>query len=92
MVTRPEERWHLDKKVPIGIIVAILVQSAMGVWYVSKLDSRIYALEVGKTDQHERDERQDKTTVESMTLLQRQLERIDEKLDRIIEKHTNTRH
>jgi TolA-binding protein len=81
-----DDGWHLDKKVPIGIIVAMLAQGAGGLWFVSKLDARVLALESAQSSQHERDERQDKAAADSMGFLQRQLERMDEKLDRLIER------
>jgi hypothetical protein len=84
--TDADNRWHLDKKVPIGIIAAMLLQFAGGLWFVSKLDARILALEEAKVVQAQRDDRQDGGAKESRAEVLRSLERIDEKLDRIIEK------
>jgi hypothetical protein len=81
-----EEKWHLDRKVPIGIIVAMLGQFGGGLWFVSKLDARILALEASQGAQTERDTRQDQVAKETRAEVLRQLERIDEKLDRLIEK------
>lgn len=39
------ESWHLDKRVPVGIILAIVLQTAGLVWWASKMDSRIASLE-----------------------------------------------
>ena len=36
-----EDSWHLSKSVPITFIVAIALQTAALVWYVSTLDSAI---------------------------------------------------
>ncbi len=83
-----KEQWHLDKKVPIGIIVAMLMQFAGGLWFVSKLDSRIYNLEKDALLQRETDQRQDDSARATRAEVLRQLERIDEKLDRLIEKRT----
>jgi uncharacterized coiled-coil protein SlyX len=85
-MTRDQTGWHLDRKVPIGIIAAMLMQCAGALWFVSKLDARILALEGAQSTQHERDERQDRSSSEALAQLHRQLERIDEKLDRLIEK------
>lgn len=48
------EPWHLDKKVPIALIVTLLLQAAGAVWWVSTKDAedrhrdrRIAALEDG---------------------------------------------
>ena len=39
------EHWHLDKRVPIGLIAAILMQTiALGFW-MGSLDSRISSIE-----------------------------------------------
>lgn len=35
------ESWHLDKKVPIGLIVALAVQFAGGAVWLSRMESRI---------------------------------------------------
>lgn len=37
--------WHLDKKVPLALIFAILVQTAMGFWWASNQDTRLVAVE-----------------------------------------------
>jgi hypothetical protein len=86
MTIDARDKWHLDKRVPIGIIFAMLGQMAGALWFASKLDSRILALEAATLAQHDRDERQDRTNSEGMSMVHRQLERIDEKLDRLIEK------
>lgn len=45
-----QSRWHLDKRVPIALILTIMMQTIGVVWYVSKLDSRIIALEIFAAD------------------------------------------
>ena len=45
-MTMPSSDWHLDKKVPISIVIALFLNVIFGVWYASKLDSRIAFLEV----------------------------------------------
>ena len=36
-----QDSWHLSKSVPVTFIVAIILQTAALVWYVSTLDSAI---------------------------------------------------
>ncbi len=36
-----KDSWHLDKRVPISLIIAILVQAASFVWAVSKLEFKV---------------------------------------------------
>ena len=81
-----KEHWHLDKKVPIGIIAAMLTQFAGGLWFVSKLDARVYALEMAGVTQRERDQRQDDSSQAARGEVLRRLENMDAKLDRLIEK------
>lgn len=35
------EPWHLDRRVPIALIIAIFVQTAGAGFYVARMDSRI---------------------------------------------------
>lgn len=44
-VTTPQTPWQLDKKVPIALIFAIMLQTAAGVWYAAKQDARVEVLE-----------------------------------------------
>ena len=34
-----KEQWHLDKKVPVAIIIVLLTQGLAGAWYMAKLDA-----------------------------------------------------
>lgn len=40
-----DNKWHLDKKVPIALILAIVGQTAMGVWWASNISTRVDNLE-----------------------------------------------
>ncbi len=44
------EGWHLDKKVPLSIICAILMQTAALIVWGSKLDNRVTAMEQNVTN------------------------------------------
>ena len=37
--------WHLDKRVPLALIVTIVVQTAGLVWWASSLSERVNSLE-----------------------------------------------
>ena len=80
-----EGQWHLDKKVPISIIMAMLVQFAGGLWFVARLDARIIALETAQVAQAERDNRQDTNHNDSLSLLRSDMRDIMARLDRLIE-------
>lgn len=46
-----KEGWHLDKKVPLSIILALMVQTGALVMWGAKLDMRVAAVEVKAADQ-----------------------------------------
>ena len=82
--------WHMDKKVPISIVIGMLMQVLVASWYAGKLDSRVLSLEEKQvsivTAQHERDERQDKAGQDNDRLIREELRDINAKLDRLIER------
>lgn len=56
-----DDAWHLDKKVPIALIIVLIGQLVLGIWFASKMhadvtqhDRRIGALE--QTDTRMSDE------------------------------------
>lgn len=43
--TRAQSAWHLDKSISVSMMFAIFGQLGLFVWYASKMDSRVDALE-----------------------------------------------
>ena len=43
------QHWMLDKKIPIGFLVGIILQTCVFAWGAAKMDSRIAQLEVNDT-------------------------------------------
>ncbi len=84
------EGWHLDKKVPISIILALLAQGAGGIWYLGRIEARVTQLEhdtqITIAQQHDRDERQDRAMTEALALLRADMRDLSAKLDRLIER------
>lgn len=81
--------WHLDKKVPISIILALFAQFGMGLWYAGRMENRIDHLEREYQVQIDRDNKQDSNLHSASNLMQSRLDRIDGKLDRLIERTHN---
>lgn len=79
-------QWHLDKRVPITLIITILIQTGTLVWFISKLDSRIIALEMVSITQKERDDRQDRAATDAVSMIRSDLRDLDQKIDRLIER------
>jgi len=46
-----EESWHLDKRVPLAFILAILLQTAGIVWWGSSISERMNSVEREQEDQ-----------------------------------------
>lgn len=78
--------WHLSKSVPITLIVAIVAQTGALIWFISKIDSRIQALEHAAVLQRERDNSQDAAAREALASLRSDIREVDRKLDRLIER------
>lgn len=34
-------KWQLERKIPLGIIIAILLQTLTAIWWAAKLDTRV---------------------------------------------------
>ena len=86
MATQNSESWHLDKKVPLSLIFAMLFQAGMVIVAVADIKKDVEILKAQSSSQKDRDERQDKTVAEVVSVLRTQLERMDGMLDRLIEK------
>lgn len=50
----PPVAWHLDRRVPIALILALLAQSGTAVWWASKMESRVE--NVATTNQRQDDQ------------------------------------
>ena len=34
-------KWRVDRKVPIGIVIAMILQTLTAIWWAAKLDTRV---------------------------------------------------
>ena len=46
----PEGGWKIDRKIPVALLFALVLQSAAVVWWAARLDSRVEALEAQRTE------------------------------------------
>lgn len=58
------EQWHLDKRVPIALIFAIMVQSASAIWWAAGISERMAQIERRQASQGERSEAADRLMAE----------------------------
>jgi hypothetical protein len=45
MSDAPDSHWHLDKKVPLALIIALMLQTASFAWWASDINGRVNNLE-----------------------------------------------
>lgn len=45
MTEKPDNHWHLDKRVPLALIFALALQGAGGVWWASTANERLAQVE-----------------------------------------------
>jgi hypothetical protein len=81
-----EQGWHLDKKVPLSLIFAMLVQAGMVIVAISEIKKDVEVLKSQANAQMQRDNRQDSDMREAMNLLRDSLNVLNMKLDRLIER------
>jgi hypothetical protein len=79
-----QNEWHLDRKVTLSLILALLANAGATVWWASKLDSRVTAVEQRQEQVVDVPERITRVETQVLTL-ERYLQRIEDKLDRVIE-------
>ena len=86
--------WHLDKRIPITLVILIVMQTAVGIWWASTMDSRVKELEKDAVnyvtmqtclDKHSILEHQVRYVETLNAKVAQRLENIDKKLDRLIE-------
>lgn len=68
-----ENHWHLDKRVPIAIIVSLAVQSAAIIWWAATMEARVNAIEAAMLAGAD--------TSERLTRIEVILERVERRLD-----------
>ena len=74
-MTEPTDRWHLKKEIQLGHILTTFTVAISCIIYVNKIEQRVAVIEAQVAAQHE-----------SAGLLRAQLDKINDKLDRLIER------
>lgn len=78
--------WHLDRRIPIGIIVTLLVYGISGLWFIADIKKDV---EVLKAQRFHSDLRIEKVTSDAKDVdarINARLDTIEAKLDRLIER------
>lgn len=84
-------QWHLDKRIPIALIFAVMMQTGAGVWWAASMAARIEhnelrmaRLEASELKVHELTSRFDRTLSaieQGLADTRRSLERIERRID-----------
>lgn len=86
MSENDNDRWHLDKRVPIALIITLLAYGVSGLWVIAQIKQDVEVLKAAMLSQRDRDTRQDSDAAEKFGVVRAQLDRVESKLDRLIEK------
>lgn len=85
-ISPPEQGWHLDKKVPISIIITIIGIVGAGMSAYGDLKRDIELIKADNIVLHQRDSQNSSDLDRAITTLQAHYQRMDQKLDRLIER------
>jgi len=86
-----DSHWHLDKRVPVALILTIIIQTVGAVWWAASLSSRVDILEArwhqfeAVTDRLRVQENKQARADTRLEALYTRLDRIERKLDRLLE-------
>ena len=96
MTQYDDRHWHLDKRIPVAIITAIALQTFGAVWWAASLSARVDVLEsrwtqfegaLARLRIQENNSTRLNTRLES---LYTRLDRIEQKLDKLLEHQRRT--
>lgn len=83
---RTESRWHLDKKVPLSLIVVVIIQGAGGIWVIADIKKDVEVLKAAYAIQIDRDSRQDKAASEAVGLVREDIREVKSMLARLLDR------
>ena len=82
-----EGQWHLDKKVPLSLIFAMLVQAAMVIWAIADIKKDVEVLKAAMVQQLDRDSRQDRATADAVGLVREDIKEVKTMIARILDRY-----
>ena len=88
-----QDPWHLDKRVPVALIIAILLQTAGAIWWAANISSRVDHVERRTVSLEDADRRMADTAVrvaETLAAIKTSQDDTRRALDRI-ERHIDGR-
>lgn len=94
---KTDNRWHLDKRVPIAMILTLLTYGVAGLWFLADVKKDVELLKAYHTVQRERDvaavaaqrdrdTKQDLDAFNAATLVRGDIKELGGKMDRLLER------
>ena len=84
--TNATQGWHLKREIQLGHIITTLTVATAAFAYLGEQEQRIALVEQRQEQQEKLDERRDRTAGEDKRIFVERLDRMDAKLDRLIER------
>lgn len=88
-VQEDKRRWHLGKEVPVATVMIMAVQTVAVIWWAASISAKVESMDkamlVIQIAQTARDQRQDEDAARSEARITQQLDKINQKIDRLIE-------
>lgn len=78
--------WVVKKEVSIPDVIAFITSMVLVIMAYATLDKRLALLEAGKIEQQMTDARQDRDSMRLTSEVKEQLQRMNDKLDRLVER------
>jgi hypothetical protein len=84
----PDNQWHLDKKVPLSLIFAMLIQAGMVIWVIADIKKDVEVLKATMAAQADRDNRQDRAAYEAVALVREDLREVKALLNKLVDQQS----
>jgi hypothetical protein len=83
------KQWHVGKEIPIATIIVLILQTCAVIWWAASTAAKVEFMKetivADRSSQIATDARQDLLAREGDNRISTQLEKVDRKLDRLIE-------
>ena len=83
-----DNQWHLNKKVPLSLIFAMLIQGVAIVWVIADIKKDVEVLKAAMTLQADRDNRQDRAAYEAVALVREDLREVKALLNKLVDQQS----
>jgi len=83
--------WHLDRKVPLSLIFAMLVQAGMVIWFIADIKKDVELVKADVNGLNQRNKDQSDAFKDAINTMHAYYIRMDAKLDRLIERAPSPR-